>query len=95
MQIIRYTIEKQAEWDAFVRSSRNGTFLLERSYMDYHAHRFADCSLMFNRKNRLVALLPANWVEAERTVYSHQGLTYGGLVIGDDLTSIRVLIYFR
>ncbi len=94
MQIIRYTIEKQAEWDAFVRSSRNGTFLLERSYMDYHAHRFTDCSLMFYRKNHLVALLPANWVEAERTVYSHQGLTYGGLIIGDDLTSIRVMDIF-
>lgn len=94
MQLIRYTTERQAEWDAFVRSSRNGTFLVERSYMDYHAHRFVDCSLMFYRDHRLVALLPANWVEIEQTVYSHQGLTYGGLIIGDKLTSIRVLEIF-
>lgn len=94
MQVVRYTIDKQQEWDAFVRASRNGTFLFERGYMDYHAHRFTDCSLMFYREGRLVALLPANWVEGERTVYSHQGLTYGGLVIGDELTSVRVMDVF-
>lgn len=93
-EIVRYTPERMAEWDAFVRTSRNGTFLFERAYMDYHAHRFTDCSLMFFRKGRLVALLPANWVEEEKCVYSHQGLTYGGLVMGDELTSIRVLDIF-
>ena len=35
-----------------------------------------------------------NWVEEERTVYSHQGLTYGGLVMGDELTAIRVMDIF-
>lgn len=94
IEIIRYTPERESEWDAFVRSSRNGTFLFERAYMDYHAHRFEDCSLMFLRKGKLTALLPANWVEEEHTVYSHQGLTYGGLVMGDELTSIRVMDIF-
>lgn len=93
-EIVRYNPERQAEWDTFVRSSRNGTFLFERAYMDYHAHRFTDCSLMFFRDGQLVALLPANWVEEERTVYSHQGLTYGGLVMGGGLTAIRVLDIF-
>ena len=83
-EIVRYTPDRQAEWDAFVRSSRTGTFLIERGYMDYHAHRFPDCSLMFYRDGKLVALLPAYWVESERTVYSHQGLTYGGLIVGDE-----------
>lgn len=95
MQVVRYTSERQAEWDTFVRSSRNGTFLFERAYMDYHAHRFTDCSLMFYREGRLVALLPANWVEAEHVVYTHQGLTYGGLVMKEELTSIRVLEIFE
>ena len=94
MQVIRYSPDKQQEWDNFVRSSRNGTFLLERGYMDYHAHRFTDCSLMFYREGRLVALLPANWVEEERTVYSHQGLTYGGVLISESVTAIRVLEIF-
>lgn len=93
-EIIRYTHDRQPEWDVFVRSSRNGTFLFERGYMDYHADRFTDCSLMCYREGRLVALLPANWAEMERTVYSHQGLTYGGLLMGDGLTSVRVLELF-
>lgn len=94
VEIVRYTPERQAEWDTFVRSSRNGTFLFERAYMDYHAHRFTDCSLMFYRKGRLVALLPANWVESEHTIHSHQGLTYGGLVMSKELTGIRVMDIF-
>ncbi len=95
IEIIRYSPERKAEWDAFVRSSRNGTFLFERAYMDYHAHRFVDCSLMFFREGKLTALIPANWVESERTVYSHQGLTYGGIVMRDELTSIRVMDIFE
>ena len=34
------------EWDAFVGASKNGTFLLTRPYMDYHADRFTDHSLI-------------------------------------------------
>lgn len=79
INIERYTAEKAAEWDEFVAKSKNGTFLFDRNYMDYHADRFADFSLMFyNDKHKLCALLPANI--ADGTLYSHQGLTYGGLV---------------
>lgn len=76
----RYTPDKSAEWDAFVALSRNGTFLFMRNYMDYHSERFSDHSLMFYNKSRLCALLPGNVVGA--TYYSHQGLTYGGLIVG-------------
>lgn len=94
VEIVRYTSERKAEWDTFVRSSRNGTFLFMRDYMDYHADRFTDCSLMFYREEKLVALLPANWVSDERIVSSHGGLTYGGLVMCDGLTSVRVMEVF-
>ena len=78
INIERYTAEKAAEWDEFVAKSKNGTFLFDRNYMDYHADRFADFSLMFyNDKHKLCALLPANIDDG--TLYSHQGLTYGGL----------------
>lgn len=71
----------RAEWDDFVRGSRNGTFLFERGYMDYHAERFEDASLLLrDRKGEVVALLPAN--RAGDRVSSHDGLTYGGLVLG-------------
>lgn len=78
VQVVRYLPEHKAAWDAFVAGSKNGTFLLHRDYMEYHADRFTDHSLLFYRKDRLIALLPANEVGQE--VQSHGGLTYGGII---------------
>ena len=74
-EIERYTDAQAGEWNAFVRSSKNGTFLFDRGYMDYHADRFADASLMCRRDGCLYALLPAN--RDGDALYTHQGLTYG------------------
>lgn len=80
-EIIRYTEADRASWDVFVAQSKNGTFLFFRNYMDYHADRFSDHSLMVYYKSSLYALLPANLTGD--TLYSHQGLTYGGLLMTD------------
>lgn len=79
-EIRRYVPEMRADWDAFVRASRNGTFLFERGYMDYHSSVFRDASLMVFRKGKLRALLPAN-ISDDRIIHSHQGLTYGGWIL--------------
>ena len=64
-------------WDRVVCESRNGTFLHLRAYMDYHADRFDDMSLVArDGAGRIVALLPAN--RRGDTLESHGGLTYGG-----------------
>ena len=81
MRIIQYTNQQADAWDAFVRASKNGTFLHERRFMDYHSDRFSDCSLMIYEDNELVALFPANWDAGSQVLYSHQGLTYGGLLL--------------
>lgn len=71
-----------AAWDAFARSSRNGVFLFERAYMDYHADRFADASLVVeDERGALVALLPAH--RDGDAVVSHGGLSFGGLVLAE------------
>lgn len=88
MEIARYSAGHKAEWNAFVDKSRNGTFLFNRAYMDYHSDRFADHSLLLRHKGRLCALLPAN--EAGDTLWTHQGLTYGGLVVSSDATTSLV-----
>ena len=49
--------------------------------MDYHSDRFEDFSLMAYKENKLYAVLPANRIDS--TVISHQGLTYGNLVLQD------------
>ena len=68
-----------AMWNDMAARARNSTFLFHRDYMDYHADRFTDCSLMAWRKGKPVALLPANIADDE--LYSHQGLTYGGWIL--------------
>lgn len=92
MQIIRYTPEYKAAWDRFTELSKNGTFLLMRDYMDYHSDRFEDASLLFYQDSRLLALLPAN--RDGDTIVSHQGLTYGGLLLSRETTAAQVLQLF-
>lgn len=92
-EIVRYSQERAHEWNTFVAHSKNGTFLFDRRYMDYHADRFTDFSLMIYRQGALYALLPAN---AEGDVlWSHRGLTYGGIVMTDKAMAERIQQLFR
>lgn len=105
MTIIPYSINHREVWNQFVKGSKNGTFLIDRDFMDYHSDRFVDCSLLIyegvdytaEEKERVLgmdglkAVFPANWVEETHEVYSHQGLTYGGLIVNEDVTQIEVL----
>ncbi len=61
--------------------------------MDYHQDRFDDYSLLVFNKKELLAVLPANKVGS--TLYSHQGLTYGGLVLAKSLGFKDVLSCFE
>lgn len=101
MQIIRYTSDKIQEWDEMVKVSKNGTFLFLRSYMDYHADRFSDHSLMYySDKGKLLAVMAANEKqvasadtktgETQKILYSHQGLTYGGFVLSPHVHAVEV-----
>lgn len=85
IEIKLYDPSRKEEWNSFVADSKNGTFLLDRNYMDYHSDRFNDSSMMIYRKNKLIALLPGN-INGD-TFYSHQGLTYGGLIMNRRLSS--------
>ncbi|MCI6447370.1 MAG: GNAT family N-acetyltransferase [Prevotella sp.] len=94
MIIQRYDNRMQQSWDEFVARSRNATFLHYRDYMDYHSNRFHDHSLIFlSDKGKIVALLPAN--AAGETLYSHQGLTYGGMLVSMKSTAKEVIEAFR
>lgn len=92
MEIRRYRREDKELWNSFVSKARNATFLFDRNYMDYHADRFDDNSFMFYHKGKLKAVLAAN--VAGDTLYSHQGLTYGGLLLDKKATVEDVLECF-
>lgn len=89
----RYCRDDLAAWNRLVAASPNGTFLFNRGFMDYHAGRFEDHSLMAYRGGRLLAVLPAHLVE-DRLV-SHAGLSYGGLVLAEPLSTQTVLALFE
>ena len=68
--------------------------------MEYHSDRFEDYSLLIYDEGKLVSVLPANRVGD--AVYSHQGLTYGGLVfqknikLGNSIAILQeILIYLN
>lgn len=92
-EIVRYTVDKAKEWNQFVAESKNGTFLFDRHYMDYHSDRFQDYSLMFYRDGGLYALLPAN--REDNILWSHRGLTYGGIIMNAGSTAARIQQLFR
>lgn len=92
VSIERYTPAHKAMWDEFIVDSRNGTFLLQRDYMEYHADRFADYSLLFFHDSRLIGVLPAH-IDGD-AFCSHNGLTYGGLIVTAAVKAVTVLDIF-
>ncbi len=83
-KILKYTSEHYQMWNNFVVKAKNATFLFHRDFMEYHSDRFQDFSLLvFDEKENLKAIVPANI--SENKLYSHQGLTYGGIVIDSNL----------
>ncbi|PJI26929.1 GNAT family N-acetyltransferase [Prevotella intermedia] len=92
IEIKQYNFDDAAKWNEFVTISKQGTFLFNRNYMDYHADRFADCSFVVTEKGRIAATLPAN--RKGDTLYSHQGLTYGGLLTTERMTAEKVCNIF-
>lgn len=82
--IQKYKSEYYKAWNQLVTHAKNATFLFHRDFMEYHQDRFDDFSiLIFDDKKKLKAILPANKIGS--TLYSHLGLTYGGLILNQKL----------
>jgi hypothetical protein len=89
----KYTVKKYDQsdckiWNEFIAQAKNATFLFHRDFMEYHKDRFEDFSLLVYQDEKLISILPANKVG--NSVYSHQGLTYGGLVYASKLKGEKV-----
>lgn len=96
----KYQTEHFEAWNNFIAEAKNATFLFHRDFMEYHCDQFEDFSLLVFENEILKAVLPANIVENQ--VFSHQGLTYGGLVlkkneIAQDVENIfeSVLVFLK
>lgn len=88
-----YNSGHRLAWDAFIDGSKNGTFMLKRDYVEYHADRFIDASIVFcDDSDAIVAVLPASRHADE--LRSHGGLTYGGIIVDKRMTAAKMLEVF-
>src|SRR5690606_10252181 len=61
--------------------------------MEYHSDRFEDHSLLIFKNGKVLALLPANI--SEKTLHSHQGLSYRGLLLNEKIKLKEVAEIFQ
>lgn len=92
-EVLRYNDKLNKIWDNFINDSKNGLFMFYRSYLEYHKDRFEDCSIFFYDKSELIAVMPAS-IEND-VLYSHGGLTFGGLVMGEKIKQHSALDCFE
>jgi len=87
-----YSTSRKADWDAVLDAGINGTFLHRREFMEYHRDRFTDASLILYKKEKPIAIFPAE--QEGKTVFSHRGLTYAGwiLVAGVSESQVRHIL---
>lgn len=52
IEIRRYDSSMKEVWNSFIEASKNATFLFNRNYMEYHADRFEDHSLIFLERTK-------------------------------------------
>ncbi len=84
MTIKKYDESLKNSWNDFLSNAKNYHFFFHRDYLAYHGERFEDFSLLiYDTKGKLIALLPANI--DDNILYSHQGLTYGGFIVNDNM----------
>ena len=92
IKIERYCNTDKNKWDEFLDSSKNSHFFFKRDYLEYHKNRFKDFSLLIYKDDTLISLLPANI--DNHTLYSHQGLTFGGLIVNTKIKLETMLEIF-
>ncbi|MCU8031118.1 hypothetical protein L5M51_15300 [Shewanella sp. SM73] len=94
MHIKKYIAADKKIWDEFISLAKNKHFFFLRDFMEYHSDRFQEHSLMiFDDSDKLFAILPANQVDD--TLHSHQGLTFGGLIIKSSAKQNEVIKAFE
>jgi len=99
LAIKRYSEKLASQWDNFIISSVNGTFMQERKFLNYHpSDRFLDHSLLFMEGKEIIAVLPAAQIHDNNQstiLMSHPGASHGGLIIKPGLSTKKCLDLVR
>ena len=83
IKVRSYEDSDKEVWNSFIKNSKNGFFMFNRDFMEYHKDRFTDNSLLFYDEDKLIAIFPASIKDS--VISSHGGLTYGGFITGNDM----------
>ena len=83
IKIKLYNSDNFQLWNGFICNSKNGIFMFNRNFMEYHKDRFTDNSLLFYDEDKLIAIMPASIKDG--VLSSHGGLTYGGFITSNDM----------
>ncbi len=87
--VVKYSEAFHEQWESFVAQSSQGTLFHTRAFLAYHPpERWQDASLLFFKKEKLLAVLPAAFVQkdAQRVLVSHPGASFGGFVTAAQLS---------
>lgn len=93
IKVKRYQTEDYQMWNQWISTAKNATFLFHRDFMEYHSDRFEDYSLLFFKNDILIGVFPAHRVDT--SVFSHQGLTYGGLIVSHEIKFNDYVLLFQ
>lgn len=85
ISVQRYHAGLVHDWAKVLSNSKNGLFLFDRDFIEYHGDRFADLSVIAYVDGQPVALLPAAIDQNSGRAVSHPGLTFGGVVLRRDI----------
>tara|TARA_B100001250_G_C19789018_1_gene785558 strand:- start:584 stop:1534 length:951 start_codon:yes stop_codon:yes gene_type:complete len=81
----KFTQSNCEDWERFISSSSNGTIFHYRKFIDYHENPpFQDSSLLFYKKNHLIAVLPA--AIKDNQFISHPGISFGSFIYNTQLS---------
>lgn len=93
IEIKKYQQEDKEIWNDFLKRSKIDTFLFDRNFMDYHTDHFFDQSFIVYKKGKIEAIFPGNI--KNDIFYSHEGLTYGGLVPSVNMSTQDIMHTFN
>lgn len=76
---MHYSPDLKKDWGRVLQKATNATLMHERDFLAYHSPgKFQDCSVILYNNSKPVAVFAAH--REGEMVYSHQGLSYAGLI---------------
>lgn len=81
----RYNKELASDWADVLANAKNGIFLFDRDFIEYHGARFVEVSAIAYVAGKPAALIPAAIDPKSGELASHPGLTFGGVVLRREL----------